>query len=171
MVTQELINYINLQLQQGSSSSNIKQALLNSGWQQLDIDQAFLQIQDANSAPSPSITDSVLISTEVKKPSIGKTILVFLFFILIYPIGLVLMIIWMKWQTWVKIIVPIVMLFIAFAAWGVISALLLVAINPAQQMYKAHLADCTNQCKMNSSKSSCVATCMKPFTPSPSLQP
>ncbi|MBI4137478.1 hypothetical protein HY469_05455 [Candidatus Roizmanbacteria bacterium] len=64
-----------------------------------------------------------------------KMIIVILLLILVYPIGLIMMYIWMKWPMWVKILLtlPILLLFLL----PILTASVLVAINPAEQLAKA----------------------------------
>ncbi|MGB9743408.1 MAG: hypothetical protein ACPLW9_01700 [Minisyncoccales bacterium] len=44
MITPQLIDYIKEQIKQGVSNKEIKQVLLDAGWRELDIDEAFNQI-------------------------------------------------------------------------------------------------------------------------------
>jgi len=44
MITSDLLDYIKQQLEQGFSKEQIKNVLLNSGWEEKDIDEAFYSI-------------------------------------------------------------------------------------------------------------------------------
>lgn len=54
MITQELLNYIRLQKQQGVSDETIRGNLLNSNWSEQDISQALLQTD----APQPTVSQT-----------------------------------------------------------------------------------------------------------------
>lgn len=55
MITQELLNYIENQLQQGVPKEKINSNLSSQGWQQLDIDDAFLRLGKPDTATQPDI--------------------------------------------------------------------------------------------------------------------
>ena len=101
MITQELINYIKLQRQQGKTNEFIKSGLLAGKWAETDIDQALLQVNYPNPLTPASLnttqsttftsaqpqsqiftqlTDTPVTPTE-KKPKIIKTISTLLFLI------------------------------------------------------------------------------------------
>jgi len=68
MVTQELINYIGLQKQQGISDETIGNNLLNSNWSEQDINQALLQ----TSTPQPTQSQAPILpsSTPSSQPQV-----------------------------------------------------------------------------------------------------
>ena len=59
MITQELLNYINSQLQQGVDVTQIRQNLINIGWTQADIDTAFNSRTPAPVATPPPPTQVI----------------------------------------------------------------------------------------------------------------
>ena len=63
-MNQELINFIQQQLQQGALKDQITQTLLSNGWQQEQINQAFNQVESqntpANTSPSQPTSDMFL---------------------------------------------------------------------------------------------------------------
>jgi len=99
MVTQELINYIRLQKQQGVSNETIRSNLLNSNWSEQDIKQALLQTSTPQPTQSqtpispfspPSSQPQVLtqqvdsaFTAEEEKPKMVKTISTLFFLIAI----------------------------------------------------------------------------------------
>ena len=67
-----------------------------------------------------------------------KTILVVLGLVFFYPVGLILMFMWMKdWPRWVKVLLALPVIVMLFA---IVSAILLVAINPRDMQEKARQA-------------------------------
>jgi hypothetical protein len=99
MITQELLNYIRLQKQQGVSDETIKRNLLNSNWSEQDINQALLltgalQPTQAQAPTPPSYTPSSqpqvftqqvdsTFTVEEEKPKMIKTISTLFFLIAI----------------------------------------------------------------------------------------
>lgn len=74
-------------------------------------------------------------------PEETKTIVTVLLLIFVYPIGAIVALFWPKWKWWVKLLVNIPMVFVILT---ILSAIALVAVNPAAQMKKAEfLQECT----------------------------
>lgn len=57
MINQELLDYINQQLQQGVSQDQIKEALVSNGWQSQDVEEAFNSIQNTTQPPQKESSD------------------------------------------------------------------------------------------------------------------
>jgi type IV pilus assembly protein PilA len=125
MVTQELLNYIGRQLQQGKKPEEIKTSLTQNNWAAQDIEAAFQQIQT---------TQPPIQATQTPQGSNNtKAIIVILLLLFFYPIGIIFMWVWMKrWSKWLKIILTLGLLIIPLIA--VILAIVLVAINPSRQL-------------------------------------
>ena len=59
MITQDLLDYINAQLQNGVNEADIRQSLLNNGWNQDDVEAAFkgkLQSDTASPQTPPPLS-------------------------------------------------------------------------------------------------------------------
>ncbi len=110
MVTQQLLDYINQQIQNGTSKDDIRKTLLKSNWSENDINQAFESIKSGvPPVPQQATNASTLPDNQSRVFIVVIALLVF------YPVGLVLMWMWMKdWSKWVKILLSLPILFIIF---------------------------------------------------------
>ena len=68
MNDQELINYIQQQMSQGISKEIITNTLISSGWQKINIDQAFNALSIASSQPQTFVNTQTNIITEKDYP-------------------------------------------------------------------------------------------------------
>lgn len=78
--------------------------------------------------PSPSQTAS--------SPGTLKTALTIVSLILFFPLGILFMILWMKWPSWVKVVIVVGYL-VMFGIVAVLSAMILISIDPAKQVKAA----------------------------------
>lgn len=84
-----------------------------------------------------------------------RTILVIVALILFYPLGLVLMYVLTKWRGWVKFLVTLpLVLFIV----GLVAAVVLVAVNPKEQIQKA---ECLSKCQESADVQKCATQCIE----------
>lgn len=91
-----------------------------------------------------------------------KTLITILLLIFVFPIGLIVMWILPKWPLWVKLLVslPITLLIGA-----ILVGILLVAVNPSEQIRKA---ECAAQCQETGGGDACVQSCV--LSPTPAVQ-
>jgi len=77
MVNQQLLDYIKQKLQQGMSREQIKSSLIADGWQEADINEAFVSIDSQNQLSSQENISTQQFPTSFQKPvrKINKTLL------------------------------------------------------------------------------------------------
>ncbi len=72
MINQQLLNYIKQQLQRGVDREKIKNSLLANGWQETDINEAFVFINSSNLQSSPEKIPSQQFSAPSQQPKRKK---------------------------------------------------------------------------------------------------
>lgn len=92
-------------------------------------------------------------------PNDNKTLITVLLLIFFFPLGFILMWFWTKWPKWVKIVISLPTILIIL---GVISSIILIALNPASQLEKA---ECVKQCQAAGSSEECLLSCNEDFEP------
>ncbi|MDQ5951253.1 MAG: hypothetical protein QG639_530 [Patescibacteria group bacterium] len=84
-----------------------------------------------------------------------KTLITVLLLIFVFPVGLIVMFFWPNWKWWVKLLVALPVLFFGFL---ILSAVVLVAVNPSEAIEKA---ECVTACE-ESGGTNCVEMCSVP---------
>jgi hypothetical protein len=133
MVPQELLIYIQNELQKGISPAQIKIALLDVEWPENLIKMAYAQLglsyaTDSMSTPLP-VRSVPVVSKIISNPTVVseqssaqssdstmRTVITIVALLLSFPIGLLVMWVWSRWKTWVKILVtlPFIAVFLLF---------------------------------------------------------
>lgn len=72
----------------------------------------------------------------VSSPGTPKTVLTIVSLILFFPVGILFMFLWMKWPKWVKVLIVVGYL-VVFGIIASLSAVVLIAIDPAKQIKAA----------------------------------
>ncbi len=76
MTDQKMIDYINQQIQQGIDKEKIKKTLLDTGWEEKDVNKAFDSLASPDTEPSsPKVEDFVVPSRKSKLPLITAIVL------------------------------------------------------------------------------------------------
>lgn len=76
MTDQKMIDYINQQIQQGIDKEKIKKTLLDTGWEEKDVNKAFDSLASPDTKPSsPKVEDFVIPSRKSKIPLIAAIVL------------------------------------------------------------------------------------------------
>ena len=73
MINQELLDYVKQQLQQGVSKEQIKGSLMGNGWQESDINEAFMALSAPSIPVPPATVPSGMTSFQPKQPQQSMT--------------------------------------------------------------------------------------------------
>lgn len=94
-------------------------------------------------APQPAIQSVPPAQPIAQKPTqqsgeseTAKTVITILLLFFVYPVGVIVMWFWTKWKLWLKILITSLLLLIGVL--GILSAVVLIAINPSAQFAKAN---------------------------------
>jgi len=163
MVTAELINYVKGQISRGQNPEAITSALLKQRWNESDIHEVFLEIGINPSAPIPQSTTPPITaasSGNTKNGKDTKSLLVILFLLFFYPVGLLLMYVLTKWKWWVKLIwtLPFVLVILSI----IILATISLTANSQGAVDKSAKSntECATLCKDNIRFDSCYEQCL-----------